>query len=287
MFRLGRSDFPPDYMSVFVVAKEQLLRGAPNEQLALTRFDRLDLDTIGYFVQPAIALDDTGGPGVLLADLANVGLPGRFKLSLLTGDIHAPRLDTSLAPIDLRRYDPPPAARQPNGAEDIDTGDGQFMLAPSLIVRNGSLWGVESVASNERAAVRWFEIDPRTATLRQEGLIAYPDLDFYYGSLAVNEFGEVVLGFNGSGTDEFISSYAAIGRTLGGTTTFGLPILLKAGLDTYEYKLSPTMRRLRWGDYSGTVVDPEDARVFWTFQEFVLERDRWGTQLTQIQVVPR
>ena len=287
MFPLGRSDFPPDYTSIFAVPKEDLLRGVPNEQLTVTRFDRLDPEAIGYFVQPAIDLDDTGGPPVLLADLANVGLPGRFKISLLTGDVRSPRLDTSVAPIELRPYGTPPAARQPNGAGDIDTGDGQFMLAPSLIVRNGSLWGVENVESNDRVALRWFEIDTRTGTLRQEGLIAYPYLDFYYGSIAVNEFGDVVLGFNGSGADQFISSYAAIGRTLGGTTAFGIPMLLKEGADTYEYKLSPTMRRLRWGDYSGTVIDPLDPRAFWTFGEFVLDRDRWGTQISQIQVPPR
>jgi hypothetical protein len=287
MFQLGRNDFPPDCMSIFALPKEDLLRGVPNEQLTVTRFDRLDREVTGYFVQPAIDLDDTSGRAILLADLANVGLPGRFKLSLLTGDIRSPQLDTSVAPIDLRPYGTPPAARQPDGAGDIDTGDSQFMLAPSLIVRHGSLWGVESVESNDRVALRWFEIDTRTGTLRQEGLMGYPYLDFYYGSIAVNEFGDVVLGFNGSGTGEFIGSYAAIGRPRGGMTAFGIPFLLKEGVDTYEYKLSPTMRRNRWGDYSGTVVDPEDPRSFWTFQEFVLDRDRWGTQISQIRVAPR
>jgi hypothetical protein len=99
--------------------------------------------------------------------------------------------------------------------------------------------------------------------------------------------GDVILGFNGSATDQFISSYAAVGQRRSGRTTFEIPILLKKGEATYAYKLSPNMRRNRWGDYSGSVVDPENPWSFWTFQEFVLKQDRWGTQITQIQVSPK
>lgn len=284
MFTLGRSDFPPDYETFIAVPKEDLLRGVPNGQLAGTRFDRLDIDVTGYFVQGAIDPYSTGVPGLLLADLANVGSPGQFKISLLTGDVRSPSLDTSIEPIEVSPYEPAPTARQPNGAEEVDTGDGQFVPNYNLSVRDGSLWGVETVESNDRAALRWFEIDTRTRTLRQEGLIADPSLDFYYGSITANEFGDVVLGFNGSGTGQFISSYAAIGQTDDSTTTFGSPILLKEGVSTYEFKLVPDSRRLRWGDYSSTVVDPQDPLSFWTFQEFVSDQDTWGTQISQIRL---
>ncbi|MEJ7631663.1 MAG: hypothetical protein WKF28_04100 [Rubrobacteraceae bacterium] len=285
MFALGKSDFPPDYETVIVVPKDDLLEGVPNGQVDSTRFDRLELDETGYFMQPAIDPYSTGEPIALLSDLANVGSPGKFKISLLTGDVRSPKLDTSIEPIEVRPYEPAPAAQQPNGAEDVDTGDGQFILAPSLVADNGSLWGVENVESNGHVALRWFEIDTRTGTLRQEGLISQPpELDFYYGSIAVNDLGDVVLGFNGSGKDQFISSYAAIGQTKDGTTTFGSPTLLKEGVSTYEYRLVPGGGRLRWGDYSNTVVDPQDPLSFWTFQEFVSDRDKWGTQISQIQI---
>ncbi len=32
------------------------------------------------------------------------------------------------------------------------------------------------------------------------------------------------------------------------------------------------------------MVDPQDPESFWTFQEFVAERDKWGTQISQIKV---
>ncbi len=285
MFYLGGDEFPPDYELVIVIPKEDLLEGVPSGQVDATRFDRIDLDTTGYFMQPAIDPYSSGEPAVMLSDLANVGSPGKFKMMLITGDVRSPKLDTSIEPIDVRRYEAAPKADQPDGAEAVDTGNGQFALAPSLIARNGSVWGVEHVESKGHAALRWFEIDTRTGALRQEGLVSDPpNLDFYYGSIAVNEFGDVVLGFNGSGKEQFISSYAAVGRTHDGKTTFGSPILLKEGVSTFEYRLVPDSERLRWGDYSNTVVDPQDPESFWTFQEFVAARDKWGTQISQIKV---
>ncbi len=32
------------------------------------------------------------------------------------------------------------------------------------------------------------------------------------------------------------------------------------------------------------MVDPQDPLSFWTFQEFVSDRDKWGTQISQIQI---
>jgi hypothetical protein len=283
MFFLGRHDFPPNYETVIVIPKEDLLQGVPSGQVDATRFDRIDLDVTGYFMQPAIDPYTTGEPAVMLSDLANVGSPGKFKITRVIGDVRSPRLDTSIEPIDVNQYKPAPEADQPNGVDGVDTGDGQFILAPSLIARNGSIWGVESVENKGHVALRWFEIDARTRALQQEGLIAQPpDLDFFYGSIAVNKAGDVVLGFNGSGKDQFISSYAAVGQTHDGKTTFGKPMLLKQGVSTFEYKLGPG--RLRWGDYSNTVVDPKDPLSFWTFQEFVSDRDRWGTQISQMQI---
>ncbi|MBA2712753.1 MAG: hypothetical protein H0U55_04245 [Rubrobacteraceae bacterium] len=287
MFYLGGDEFPPDYELVIVIPKEDLLRGVPSGQVDATRFDRIDLNATGYFMQPAIDPYSSGEPAVMLSDLANVGLPGKFKMTLITGDVRSPRLDTSIEPIDAHRYEAAPKGRQPNGAEAVDTGDGQLALAPSLVARNGSVWGVEHVENKGHAALHWFEIDTRTGTLRQEGLISDPNLDFFYGSIAFNEFGDVVLGFNGSGKEQFISSYAAVGQTHDGKTTFGSPILLKEGESTFEYRLVPGSERLRWGDYSNTVVDPQDSESFWTFQEFVAAKNSWGTQISQIKVTDR
>ncbi|MDP6381065.1 MAG: PEP-CTERM sorting domain-containing protein, partial [Phycisphaerae bacterium] len=59
--------------------------------------------------------------------------------------------------------------------------------------------------------------------------------------------------------------------------------LLKQGTSSYE-RLDGIGRN-RWGDYSATVVDPDDPMVFWTFQEWASGEDAWSLQVTQI-IVP-
>ena len=81
---------------------------------------------------------------------------------------------------------------------------------------------------------------------------------------------------------QYASSYAMVGQTLGGSTTFGNPILLKAGAATYT-QLDSTGRN-RWGDYSSTVEDPTQANTFWTFQEFASAPNVWSVQITELTV---
>ena len=83
---------------------------------------------------------------------------------------------------------------------------------------NGELWGVQSVNKDGRAALRWFAVNSATNELRQSGLIANPMLSFYYGSIAVNDFGNILsCGFSGLGPSTFVGAYAVEGRTIGGT----------------------------------------------------------------------
>jgi hypothetical protein len=126
------------------------------------------------------------------------------------------------------------------------------------------------------------QIDPDTHVILQEVIIEDEELDLYYASIAVNEFEQVVIGFSGSSETQFVSAYAVVGETNGGVTHFGEPILLRAG--SFDYQLLDTQGRNRWGDYSATVVDPDDPGTFWTFQEFVWGPNIWAVNITEIRV---
>jgi hypothetical protein len=150
-----------------------------------------------------------------------------------------------------------------------------------VILRNGVFWGVEGVDNQGRAALRWFAIDANTNVLLEEGLIADPNQDIYMGSIAVNEFGDIVVGFNESSVSQFVSSYAVAGTTVNSVTTFGDPILLKAGVAPYELGGNPPFPA-RWGDYSATTVDPSDPFHFWTIQEWASGQFQWSTEVSEI-----
>lgn len=235
-------------------------------------FQSLALDATGFTVQPVVDLDNTGLPTPLLSALDTSA--GLFKRSNITGNINSPVLDTSDGLISVATFGSPFSGVQPAPGAFIDTGDNRF--SSNLILQNGTIWGVQTVG-NERSVLRWFQIDANTNTLLQEGLITDGKSDFYFGSIAVNEFNDVVIGFSGSSESQFISSYAVFGETNSGVTTFGNPLLLKAGVGNYFDG--------RWGDYSATVLDPTDPFSFWTFQEWAAGEDIWATQITQLRVV--
>ncbi len=266
-------DFGDSSLKTTIIAlpKADLLVAQPTVNNA-TIFESLSLDTTGFTVQPIVNLDNTGIPVSLLSAFDTTA--GLFKRMNITGTIQSPILDISGELIPVTPFGSPFGALQPNPGALLDAGDNRF--SSNLILKNGSIWGVQTV-STDRSAIRWFEIDQNTNQLLQEGLIADSKLDFYFGSIAVNEFNNIAIGFSASGESQFASSYAVLGETQSGVTTFGKPLLLKAGADNYFGG--------RWGDYSATVLDPTDPFSFWTFQEWAMGEDVWATQITQLKVV--
>jgi hypothetical protein len=263
---------------ILVLPKADLIAGTVANR---TLFENVDASRTGLFVQGTTSLNGVGGPvGILLSDN---NTPGQFKRSDVVGSVTMPVLDPTNKFVSVPPFGFPPDAQQPGPKQSLNTLG--MVFGSSIVMRNGELWGVQSVDVAGRSALRWFDLNAATNTLRQTGLIALPTLDFYYGSIAVNEFGDVVIGFSGSGKSQFASVYGVEGRTIGGVTTFGDPVLLKAGVSDYLQPLDPSGRN-RWGDYSATTLDPDDPFTFWTIQEWVSATDIWSTQITEIHLEP-
>jgi len=238
----------------------------------------------------------TGGPSFQPAsdyDSADLSQPMRLfstqdnfvtvDVLQIDGPVTSPTVN-NIADVIASFHADPPLAQQPGPKRNIDTGGDRTRSKVTLI--GDAYWGVHGAQDpvSGNANVRWYQIDAATNTLLQEGTISDPDLDLYYPSIAVNEFGNVVIGMTGSSETVFPSAYALVGQTAAGTTTFGDPLLLASGVASYE-RLDGSGRN-RWGDYSATQVDPNDPRSFWTFQEFVSAEDEWSIQITEIRVVP-
>ena len=165
-----------------------------------------------------------------------------------------------------------------------------------MVLQNGSIWSVQTIVNPgdaARSSVRWFQIRESDSVVLQSGTISDPTLSLFFPSIAVNNAGDVVIGFSGSSSATFASAYAVVGKTTAGTTTFNPIALLKAGVDDYQ-QLDGSARN-RWGDYSVTVVDPVNDNVFWTIQEYAaadrnfdgtgtLADNNWAVQITQITI---
>jgi hypothetical protein len=265
------------------VPKSDLVSASPSVARGQMFVNRGDVQ---YVLQPAVNLDGSGHP-LPLFSIGSGGIQSDFTCSHITG----PPASSQLTPIRYPRIDPlprPTAADQPAvggpAKADIYTSDTRF--SSSIVLQDGAVWGVHGISVDGRAAVRWFEVSAANCSLRRSGVIADPELALYYPSIAVNEFGDVVIGMNGSSSTQPISSYAIAGKkSASGETNFGPLMLLKAGIDDYEGL--DAYGRNRWADYSSTVVDPSVPYSFWTFQQVVIGDNDWATHITQILVDPR
>jgi len=180
---------------------------------------------------------------------------------------------------------------QPDGTRQLQANDPRF--AAKVYSVGGVLYGVHNTEFNDRIAIQWYRVDSASGALLEQGMISDSDLDLFFPSIAANPNGAVVIGCNGSSIDTFVSSFAYIGQTTGGVTTFGAPMLLQSGKVSYHdinelYLSSDPVPESRWGDYSATSVDPNDPAHIWTIQMFPSDEDPdleygvWSTQITEL-----
>ncbi len=273
------------------VPKSSLTAGVPS----ITGFqvrENINPSGTGFTFQPAVDLDNSALPlpGLSRFDSSNLkrtDVPADFFSGGAVGSAGTGLIASASSGTVSD-------AGQPGIKQNIDTGDSRF--SGNVVLQNGSLWAVHSFEdSGGRTGLRWFEINAATNTTIQTGTITDPSLSLYFPSIAVNDNGDVVIGFSASDDNTYVGAYAVVGETTAGTTTFSPITLLKAGEADYVHLKEGDVRN-RWGDYSATVLDPSDPNVFWTFQEYAREDrappgyvdpidNNWAIQITQI-IVP-
>ncbi len=165
----------------------------------------------------------------------------------------------------------------------IDVGDGRTHDA---ILRNGSLWFTFSLFAHNpspvHAVVVWQQVSLSGEVL-QDGVIA-GDSSLSHSSLAPDAKGNVLVGFSQTNPEGFASAAFAYHRAdmAPGTT---LPVqTVVAGRGQYDLQFQPWGNR--WGDYSATVIDPQNDHL-WTVQEYALTPDGngqgvWGVAWAEV-----
>ncbi len=190
-------------------------------------------------------------------------------------------------------------ASQPNGTQVVDTLDTR--LSANVYQANGKLYGVRTVTPDNpigtagtSSALQWFVLNAANGAMIETGLIGGDGYDYFQPSIAVNAWGEAVIGYNRSGgaargVNGNISFLAQAFRTdgLGGLDAYGDSLLLRRS-DTNAYGLDFGTGRYRWGDYSAVSLDPVDGRSFWAIGEYAPASNSWGTYIAalQLQEVP-
>src|SRR5438105_4023434 len=142
-----------------------------------------------------------------------------------------------------------------------------------------------SITAGSSVGVRWYELRPdasHSLAIFQQGTYA-PDSDYrWMGSIAMDQAGNMALGFSRSGTaiqPEIHFTGRLAGDTLGQMTQGEGTIIDGTG--------SQTGRHLsRWGDYSAMAIDPSDDCTFWYTNEYLSSNGafNWNTRIASFQL---
>ncbi len=138
-----------------------------------------------------------------------------------------------------------------------------------------------SVNAGTSVGVRWYELRniSGTPTLYQSGTYA-PDSNYrWMGSIAMDKFGDIALGYSVSSS----SMHPAI-RYTGRVPTDALGTL-EAENTILNGSGSQTLGLSRWGDYSAMAVDPSDDCTFWYTNEYLKINGtfNWSTQIASFR----
>jgi len=229
-------------------------------------------------LDPALAIENlirhySSGSGLLLKAAITGSPPASPTLAL----------DTASATSTLGGWFPPfpdEVLPQAGGSRLIDLIDPRIHNA---IVRTvggvTSLWCTQNIelrdGANRRYAAQWWQLDanPYSDVVYQQGRVEDPTATqtnggFHYGypSLAVNRYGDMLIGFSRFSSGTYASAAYALRLTSDPLNTTREPIMFKAGEGYYEKMFGGGVNR--WGDYSHTVVDPISDIDFWTVQEY-------------------
>ena len=200
---------------------------------------------------------------------------------------------------------PPAATTFTSNDRVIDTSDQR--IGSSVYEVNGRDYAVYTATpvGSDYTYVHYIVTNATTKKLISEGDIGDGAHDYYQGSLAVNQLGQVVMAYNrsGSGPDGKISILAQAFNTdaNGVLVKNGTEQLLKVSLvdDYHNGSLNGQIAagRQRWGDYSAVSVDPTDSSQFWVIGEYAREYNdaagghpggtggsRWSTWISQVSL---
>jgi hypothetical protein len=247
----------------------------------------------GFSIQGVNQVGDDDAGQIVAIGAANFGAT-RYTISDPGSGSGTQSATTLINP--FRFYQPNDGAAQPDGSRTIDPLDDRISSAAWEL--NGKIYAIHTITEvgGDHTKLEWNVIDAATNTLIQSGVIGDATHDYFQGTIAVSENGEVVISYNrsGFGPDGKIGIWARVYRTGadGALTQVGHQWLLhqstigdyhNGGCETCD----PSGPQ-RWGDYAQITVDPNDPSLFWIIGEYARPYDspvsnsRWGTWITAL-----
>ena len=242
------------------------------------------------------------------------GSDGRYRVDRITGTLAAPEyrrgaekhrgasvwngLDARSAPQEILPQKAPTSGTSSCGTScPLNCQDSHVRAAP--VVRGQFIYYVQTVGLPEsgtitHTAIQWTKLDAISGEVLEGGRVEDPTATsanggkwYAYPHLAVNDFGDIILGFTQFSSAQYPSAGYTFHHRTDAAGTMRAPRLYRPG-QAYYSQLDGEGRN-RWGDYSKAQVDP-NGKYLWVLQEYAEQPDpvsgisRWGTQWAMVAV---
>jgi hypothetical protein len=261
------------YAKIRILYKREVYSGSP-----LHGWDYWDLrnqnGSPAFGVQPALnfGLTDTQYFLNALPEGKGLSLWGAQQQAHLTPQLNRRQVTTL-------EYRLAPNARLAQSEQEIDTGDTRLCNA---VFRNGSLWTAHTVSANwgdsaNVAAIQWFQLNPHTASVIQQGIYGTPHSYYFCPALMVDRHNRMMLVFNRTGEKEFPAIRFTGRRASDRPNTLQASALLKQ---------SPVPGGKVWSACSGASLDPSGSD-FWIIGQYTFENNEWATWIGETTYAPR
>jgi len=172
---------------------------------------------------------------------------------------------------------------QPSTTQQVDSLADRLMyrLAYRNFGTHESLVVNHSVVAGSGGGVRWYEIQnpSGTPTVAQQSTFA-PDSNYrWMGSVAMDQSGDLALGYSVSSSSVFPSIRFAGRVPTDPVSTLEAEVNIITGSGSQNGGLT------RWGDYSAMQVDPVDDCTFWYTQMYMLTTGsfNWNTRIANFK----
>ncbi|MCE2917197.1 MAG: PEP-CTERM sorting domain-containing protein [Rubrivivax sp.] len=297
---IGTNNFTPSFSgtSLFTIPKADLLSGAPTVA-NMTRFDAPVAGADRGFAIQGVTNWTSESP-----TSHNIMAVSRDQFDVfayrLNGTNAAGATQSAVTELNTAIYTFNGRGRQPDNLPGqvnntsnrlVDTLDDR--ISGGVVQANGKIIGIHTVtptgvpSANAFTELRWYVLDANTFATLSTGTIGGGNFDYYQGSVAINEFGDAVIGYNRSGSqtgdangdgkaDGRISFMGKTMKLVGNNLVQQGSDLLFRVSDVGDYRCGARTTvdaacRQRWGDYAAVTLDPNDPFKFYAIGEYAAD----------------
>lgn len=181
-----------------------------------------------------------------------------------------PVYETIIRPHGLEHIEYPPKSPQKGTDQLTSSGDRN---PKNLVLQSGFIWFSHAINYNGRSAVQWHQLN-LDGTFVQTGLLSDENTNYIQTTIAVNKNMDVLVGFQETNRDMFISPRMAFRKA--GDPPGELRDIINLG------EGSGATDGVAWGDYSGSVIDGDNLVDLWTIQSIANSEGKGETVIVKV-----